>query len=251
VDSDNKGDVSTIAGGVALASAGDIVVVSPGAYNETVTVNKRLTIVGLGGRGAAFIEPSTAGAEGMQVTADDVTLINLGVASDDTGSYALNLNAVSRFRAHGCKFECASGASTICALLDGTATDQVGDALFSDCEFAWAAQGIVADASAYGVPTQIFVEGCKFHNITTAHIAENDADAWFTNLIVSDCVFEGDEAGAEPTDYIVVDHASSSGLFSGNRFAIATNATAKLTIGAQVMWVANATEAGWSTARPA
>ena len=244
--------LATITKAESIARSGDVIAISPGSYNETVTVNvANLTFVGLGGRGAVYIEPSAAGAEGMQITnVDDVTLINIGIDGDDTADYALNLNDVSRFRAYGCKFELGSGTGPA-VLLDGDANGQVGDALFRDCEFAWAGVGLQADDSAYGVPTQIFVDNCRFHNITTACINEKDAGAWYTNLQVTNCVFDTQEDGTEPTDWVVVDHASSSGIFSGNRFATATNATGVLTIGAQVMWVANATEAGWSTARPA
>ena len=242
---------------------GDVIYVMPGAYDETVTIGvtkNNLTIIGLGGRGAAYIEPTTAGAEGMQVLANDVTLVNLGIAAEGTASYALNVQGSrpggtgtkygKRFRAYGCKIEAGSGASLPAILFDGTADYQATDALLEDCEICWAAVGIQFDNSSYGVPTQIFVENCKFHNITVACINEKDAGAYVVNLIVTDCVFESAEDGSEPTDWIVVDNASSSGLFSGNRFATATNATGVLTIGAKIMWVGNITEAGMSTARP-
>ena len=196
--------------GQAVSSAGttgDIVYVAPGSYDETVTVNKaKLTFVGVGGRGAVFVEPSAAGAEGMQVTADDVTLVNIGVDGDDTADYALNVNAASRFRAYGCKFESGSGSGVV-VLLDGTATDQVGDALFEDCEFAWGGTGIQFKDSAYGYPTQIFVRGCRFHNLSAAHLAESTNGA-VANLQVTDCVHDASEAGVAPTDWINVDSAN-------------------------------------------
>lgn len=239
---------ATITNAVSHASAGDTIEVAPGSYDETVTVNvANLTIIGTGGRGAAYIEPSTAGAEGMQVTADDVTLINIGVAGESTSSYALNANAVSRFRGYSCKFE---GPTGTVVLLNGTATDQVADALFDDCEFAWGGSGIVFDDSAYGYPTQVFVQNCRFHNLTAAGIGEATGGG-VVNLEVKNCVFDNAEDGTPPTDYVKVDRAGDTGIFAGNYFATATNDATVLTIAAGIMWVANATEAGWSTARPA
>lgn len=232
-----------------VSGNGDVVLLFPGSYNETVTVNKsNMMIVGLGGRGSVFNEPSTAGAEAFQVTVDDVTFINVGCDGDDTSSYALNLNAVSRFRAFGCKFELGSGTGPA-VLLDGTATDQCADILFRDCEFAWAGSGILADDSAYGYVTQVFLDNCRFHNLTTVGIGVAASGLW-KNLEVTDCVFDNLEDGTAPTDYVLLSDNANTGIFSGNRFATATNATGVLTIGSGLLWVANGTEAGFSTARP-
>lgn len=251
-------DASTIQAAVNQAAPGDVILVAPGAYNETVTVSKRLTIIGLGGRGAAYIEPTSAGAEGMQVTASDVTLVNLGVAGDDTADYALNVNGNGaakngkRFRAFGCKFEKPTGgAAANCAvLLNGDANYNVSDALFYDCEFAWSANGVLFDDSGYGYPTQVFFERCRFHNNSVVHIGLATGGG-VTNLHVVDCIFDDLEDGTAPTDYIKVDRAGDTGIITGCRFSTATNAVGVLTIAAGIMWVANATEAGWSTARPA
>lgn len=237
----------SIQAAVDAASAGDEIYVEPGGYNETVTVNKAVTIIGLGGRGAAYVEPEAAGAEGMKVTADGVTLINLGVAGDGTADYALNLNAVSRFRAYGCKFE---GPTGTVVLVNGTATDQTGDALFDDCEFCWGGSGVLFDDSAYGYPTQVRIKDSWFHNLTAVHVGLAAAGG-VVNLELTDNVHDNAEDGTAPTDYIKVDRAGDTGVVSGCRFATPTNAAAVLTVAAGVKWVANATEAGWSAARPA
>jgi polygalacturonase len=250
-ESSSTNDIyATIQAAESASSPGDVILIAPGSYDETVTVNvAKLTFIGLGGRGAAFIEPSAAGAEGMQITGvDDVTLINLGIDGDDTADYALNVNDVSRFRAFGCKFELGSGTGPA-VLLNGTATGQVGDALFRDCEFAWAGTGVQFDDSAYGYPTQIFIDACRFHNLTTAGLGLASGGG-VLNLHVTDCVFDNLEDGTAPTDYVKVDRSGDTGIFSGNRFATATNAASVLTIATGIKWVSNATEAGWSTARP-
>lgn len=268
VDSANGGDGANDgqSQGTAFASityaltklaAGDTLYVMPGAYVESPVIPAALngiTIVGLGGRGSAFIEPSAAGAEGLQVLASDVTLVNLGVAGDDTGDYALNIKGNSaghygrRFRAYGCKFELADGAGPA-VLINGDADYQAADILLEDCEFAYAGFGIQFDDSGYGYPTQVFVSNCRFHNIATACIGEATGGG-VTNLEVTNCIFDNLEDGTPPTDYVKVDRAGDTGIFSGNKFATATNATGVLTIAAGIMWVVNATEAGWSAARP-
>lgn len=238
---------ATIQEAVDNAAEFDTIHIAPGAYDETVTIStNNLTIIGEGGRGGAYIEPSTSGAEGMQVAADDITIINLGIAGDSAADYALNLNSAARFRAYECKIE---GVDGTVLLIDGTDTDQTADALFQDCEFAWGYSAVVFDDSSYGYPTQIRFRNCWFHNMTTACMALATGGG-VANLEVTDCVFDAQEDGTEPTDYIVINRAGDSGIFSGNRFATATNATGVLTIAADIQWVANATEAGWSSARP-
>jgi hypothetical protein len=237
---------ATIQAAVDAASAGAKVYVAPGAYDETVSVDKALALIGVGTRGSVYIEPSTLGAEGMQVTADDVTLINVGVAGEATADYALRVGSQTaspdRFRAVSCKFEGPTGAVVV---LKGA-----GDALFEDCEFTWGGSGILFDDNDDGFATQIYVQGCRFLNLTDVGVGLA-AGGGVQNLHLTDCTFDNAEDGTAPTDYIKVDRSGDTGIVSGCRFATATNNTAVLTIAAGILWVANATEAGWSTARPA
>jgi len=247
IPSAGEGHMVTSGGSLAQAvrgaRSGDAIFVAPGQYDELITIDKSLTIVGLGGRGAAFVERDTALAEGMLVTADDVTLINIGVAGASGADYSLKV-AADRFRAYQCKLEGNEAAGGAQLLLAGA-----GDLLLSDCEVCWGVNGILALAGGPDPSTQIFVDRCRFHNLSAVHVS--DGANSFNNIQLVDSVFDKAEDGTEPTDYLLIDSASSFGLVTGCRFAIATNASAKLTIGAGIMWISNATEAGWSTARPA
>lgn len=249
---DGKSPLSAFASiqkAVNSAAARDLIMLAPGGYDETVTIPVRLNnliLMGTMGRGSSYIEPSTAGAEGMQVVADDVTLYNLGVAGDDTASYALNLHACARFRAYNCKFEGVTGPQI---LLDGTDDAQVADALFEGCEIAWGTLGFVFDNSTYGYPTQIFVRNCNFHDITT-NMFGIASGGLVKGLEVTGCLFDNAEDGTAPTDYILLSDNGNTGVFAGNFFATATNATGVLTIGTGLKWSVNGTEAGWSAARP-
>lgn len=238
-----------------LASAGDRIIVFPGQLGDValVTISKSVTIVGLGGmngfRGATFLDMDGAGVEAMLVTGDDVTLVNFGVAGDDTADYALKVGtqAISpaRFRAIDCKFEGVDTAGAANVILEGCA-----DVRFDRCEFAWGVAGIRFDDNDNGRNTQIYIVDCYFHNLAVAHIGVVGASL-VKNLNLIDCVHDRDEEGAAPTDFILLSDNANTGIITGCRFAHATNATGVLTIGTGIMWVANATEAGWSTARPA
>ncbi len=234
----------------AVTERGDIIHLVPGSYDESIVITKNnLTIVGMGGRGSAYILPTAAGAEGVQVSSNDVTFMNIGVAGDDTGDYALNLHAAKRFRAVNCRFELASGAGSA-ILIDGVTATQTSDAIFLDCEIVKAAKGFTFDDSVAGYPTRIIIKGCYFSSITT-NMLGIATGGLVKNLELIDCVFDNAEDGTAPTDYILLSDNTNTGIISGNRFATATNATGVLTIGTGLKWATNATEAGWSTARPA
>jgi len=227
---------------------------APGRYDEEVVVTKSgILLAGLGGRGAAYIEPEGANVTGMLVDGvdervSDVTVINLGCDGEGTGSGLHLKGDLRRFRAMGCKVE--GGASNL--LLESNGGGQsIGDSIFEDCEFAWADANAVRIASTGGADpvTQTLFKLCRLHNYATRGLfvdTVHTADLW-----VFDSFFGRLEDGSEPTLYVKADVASTSGFFSGNRFATPTNAAAKLAIAAGVIWAANATEAGWSAARPA
>lgn len=242
----------------AVMQPNDVAFLAPQAFEEGNLVIPEtlpgITLIGYGfdkgGRGAAFIEPQTVGQAGLQVLADDVTLINVGVASEATGAHSLKIGSsavdVARFRAFRCKIEGNEAANPGGQLvLQGT-----GDVLFDDCEFCWGVNGIIGDANLNGFPTQTRIRRSFFHNLTTVHVGIAAADH-FVDLWLEDNVFARDEAGTAPTDFILLSDNANTGLITGNKFANPTNEAAVITIGSGLLYMANATEAGWSTARPA
>jgi len=240
-----------------LMQPGDVAFLAPGAYVEGNLVIPAtltgITLIGvadsLASRGAAFIEPATVGHAGLQVLANDVTLINIGVASEATGAHSLKIGSnsvnVARFRAYRCKLEgneAANPAGQV--VLQGC-----GDIIFEDCEIAWGVNGIIGGANLNGFPTQILFRNCWFHDLTTVHVGIAAADH-FIELWLRDCIFDRNEAGVAPTDFILLSDNANIGSITGCRFANATNQAAVITIGTGILYMANATEAGWSTARP-
>ena len=82
----HHGDFSTISAAVAAAHSRDTIMVAPGQYNESVTVNKSLTIIGgqprmAGETGASVVNPSNATSSvGFTLAANDVTVQNFTIS---------------------------------------------------------------------------------------------------------------------------------------------------------------------------
>jgi hypothetical protein len=242
--------VNTIAAALELMIPNDILFLGPGGHAEgnlsipaTLT---NITIIGAGNRGCSFIEPSGANDEGLEVLADDVTLINVGIAKGTTADYALSVGSASvspdRFRAYGCKIE----GDGVAARLYGA-----GDVLIDDCEFCWCATALQLRSNAVGFNTQIYIRNSRFHNYTTAGVGEFANAQQVNNLLLADNLFERQEDGTAGTDDILLQDNLNTGLITGNRFPRATNGTGFITIGTGLIYNPNGTEAGWSTARPA
>lgn len=257
-----KGAKRSIQAAIDAASSGDAILIAPGAWLESVTIpfGKSVSLTGVGPRGSVAIVPQTAGAEGLLVNANDVTMVNVGVAAPTGGDYAVKVTG-SRFRAYGSKFEGADTAGYAFGFGPGTVAEVAaftagrgGDCVLDDCEFAWTFNGLTLRASDFGAATQVLVRNCWFHN--TSNVALLGVPGAFgigssRNLNVEHCQFDRLEDGTKPADFVDVSTAFDTGLFADNYFALATNAAADLKIGANVYWSANKTEAGSSTARPA
>lgn len=255
---------ATIQKAVNSAKRGSVILVAPGQYDETVTISRttassNLTIVGMGGRGAAYIEPSTEDAAGMVVHADDVTLINIGVAAEDETSAAALTVTGSRFRAYGCKIE---GGATQVVIGPGTVAQEAAgthgvgaDWLFRDCEFAWGADGIVLTCTDYGAVTQGRIERSRFHNLTSKHITEavgsgGSAGVAFRNIVIVDCDFDDLEDGTAPTNYIDLNgDNANTGIVTRCSFPVAINGGLNL-VSTAMHWVSNYHTGGVSTAQP-
>lgn len=238
---------TTIQSVVDVAEAGDIIYIEAGTYAENVIIaTAGLTLVGLGARGQPWINPAAGG--GLQIDeVDDIVIINLGIAGAAAADWAMNAQSASECRFYQCKFE---GPTGTVVLLDGTAGAQCGNLLFDDCEFANGGSGVLFDNSGFGYPTQMRFRNCLFHNLTAVCMGL-DTDGGVLDLWVKGCEFGTAEDGTEPTDFILIARAGDTGMFTDNSFATATNAASLLTIAAGIHWVANKTEAGVSTARPA
>lgn len=245
----------------AVDRAGSLIVVAPGQYDETVTIARSaalagLQIIGLGGRGAAYIEPSTEDAGGLVCHADDVSIENLGVAGEDeTSAKALTVTG-SRFRAHRCKFE---GGLTQLAIGPGTVAQEAADThgrgadfIFTECEFAWGTNGVVLTATDFGAVTQGLFSHCRFHNLTAASFEETGGSAAvrFQNIVIDQCIFDTIDDGTVPTKWISLnDDNANTGIVSRCVFPTAINSGKNL-CSTKMLWIGNVHTGGIAAAQP-
>lgn len=238
---------NTLAQALAACQAGDVVMLGPGAYAEgniTIDVND-ITIIGAGNLGQVAIEPP-AGENGILVMASGVAFYNIDFSDGTGGVYACAVGdadtQVNRSRFYNCKFE-GDGI--------GLRLREAGDTLIENCEFAWSANGLRLQSGNDGFCTEIYVRNCRFHDITTDQIGESAAQQEVDTLEISDCVFNTSEGGTAPTHFINLSNNGNSGIVTNNSFAVATNTVAKIVVGTSILYVANRTVAGITTARPA
>jgi len=240
---------------VTKASAYDFIHVAPNngaAYVESTVldVNVRgLTFIGEGPPQSVWVQPSTAGVAGCKISAPEVTFQNFGAEANVTGAYGLLVeDAIEEFRAFYSKFGGAGG------VLDAVKLKGAGPVVLDHCEFAWAGYGIRFEGGLTSFPTQIVINKCRFHNLSVSHLFRTAAQGTTVkNLQHTKNIHDNMEDGTEPTDsFIRLNTAGTTGLVAGNQFATATNSNTKFVINVDglLKWGANATEAGWSSARP-
>lgn len=256
--------IQTFAEAVDRAEANDIILLGPGQYDESFTWARtdaaNVIVIGLGGRGAAYLDPSTEDSDGLIVNQDDITFVNVGIAAEDStaGNVALEVTG-SRFRAFGCKIEGGAkqlvfGPGTIAQEAAGT-HGVGGDGLFYDVEFCWGTDGVHLTCTDYGAATQIRFQKCRFHNLSGKHITETvgsggAASVAFQNLQVVDCDFDDLDDGTAPTNYIDLNgDNANTGIVTRCSFPTAINSGLNL-VSTAVHWVSNYHTGGISTGQP-
>jgi len=240
----------TIASAITAAVSGDIIILGPQIYQEgnlVIPVGKdNITIIGSSNLMSSSIEPINSGDEGIQILGNDCTLVNVAITKGTTADYALGVGSQTvspaRFRAVNCKFTGVGGAAV---LLDGPTDTLLQECQISDCD-----SGVLVDTNDNGNTNQLNIIDCQFNNFTTVGLGANGSGL-VTGLMVAKCLFGQQDDGTAPTDFIVLSSTANKGMITQNYFATATSDAALLTIGSGILWVANATEAGISTARPA
>lgn len=235
----------TVQAAVDAASAGDVIYIAPGGYDEALTISTgEITLVGVGGAGSVALAPSAEDAVAITVSGTSaartggVTLINVGGEGNGTGGGLHVHGNIRRFRAYNGKYEGGAFAVT----LESTAEGSVADTRLEGNEFAWAVAGVKLLTSGGGDPvTQTRIEGNFFHNIETdgvMNVTTHSADVWVVGN-----VFAATEAAAETTQYIDLAVADTTGLVAGNYFATTVFDTASFAIAAGVLWTGNQAQA--------
>lgn len=250
----------------ALLTYGASVMLMPGSYDEALTIPRpttgsaALVIQGVGPKGSVGIAPTATNASGLVNDADDVTLINVGLAAVGTGVALVNTG--SRLRAFGCKLENDDGTGSCANMTLGTVAQEAAgtkgngaDCLLQGCEFAWAANGLIMTCTDYGAVTELQIVDGWFHDMDTKHITEavgsgGSAAVTFASLLISGCRFSENEAGTAPTNYIDLngDNANSGSLY-GSYFPAAING-GKVLLGTGTIAIGCIFTGGINTAQP-
>lgn len=252
-----KNPFTTIAAAIAesVSGRGDVIVIQRGTYTENLTVNKTgLTLMGA----VSFGYPDHVIISGRTVvTSPGCSFYNLEFFSNDAtlasvrlGAFADAANTISSTWFENCSF-----AS------DGTTEPEVGcliyggnNTVFKRCWFVDNTFGINIRANLGEFAAHVVIDDCEFVESTTAHIGTaagqitGGADAGIRNFLCVNSHFNRGEV--TPTDYMNI-AGTSSGMIAKCTFANATNAIGDIVIPDGILYVANSTEAGDTTARPA
>ena len=240
----------------AVAGRGDVIVIQRGTYTETVTVNKSgLTLLGA----VPYGYPDHVIIRGRTVfRGDNISAYNTEFFSNSTSSASLvvgdgTTESVSAYL-YNCSFASDGTTEPACGALVSGGNDHS----FINCRFIDNTRGLIVHAGIVSFASGLQVKDCQFLENTTVDFgtgASGDSinqtlgeDLGIRNLVCVDNYFGGGET--LPTDFVNI-VGTSSGFMSGNRFASATNASATITIPGTILYATAATEAGWSTARPA
>jgi len=244
---------------LAVALAGDTIVMMAGAYSEVALTiaraQSRLTILGFGAPGTVIITTSTTNGTALTNLANDVQILNVKLVGNGTGGGLTNYG--QRFYGSDCRFDLGADGlimtrgtvAQVAALTHGTGTD----GLLEDCEFALStATGIKLVASDDGAIVNLKVRRGRFHNLAAAAFEESGGviSARFRNLEISDCVFDDMSGGAPPTKYISLnDDNGNDGIVTRCSFPTALAGGLNL-VSTALTWVANYHPAGLSTTQP-
>jgi hypothetical protein len=238
----------TITEAEAAAAVGDtILIANTVEYDENVTITKaKLTLIGVGAQGSVRITGLADNGTGLTINgASDVALYNLNVSGRGTGAGLKLMGQIRRLRAEKCRF--AGGADGV--LVNANAGGQLADARFDDCRLE-GTNGVHFTAGGGDPASQIYFKKCDFQYCAGRCLFTDGIHV--TGLFVQKSNFLPEEDGSAPaTKWITANAAGTTGSFDGNFIAHATNAANMIEIADGVMWVANMTEAGVSTARPA
>lgn len=251
---------ATIASAEAKAQSGDSLVIQNGTYTEDVTFNVSGLTVRAGALGGypdvVVIKGKTVVSACRNVTFRGIEFfsnsstfpcVRLGASSDSA-------NAVTSVLFEDCSFSS-----------DGSTTPPAGALVFGGlhitfrrCRFVNLTHGILIHPTSGEFPYGVKVENCEFSEITTSCVADlvGSFDSSIAPIsrsgVGSNFLMRDNTVVTAPTTQVNIGTVgTSTGLMTGNRWAVATNSNSAIVIPSGILYPTNYTEAGASTARPA
>lgn len=240
---------ATITAALAAAVAYDTVAVFPGSYTEHAALAvDNVSLVGLGDspRQVVLQDSTDSVVEIIAITGSNCTVANLMVGNGHANNVeAITVGACDYATIENCVIEPASGITQDEGIRLMGPNTNIGH-IIRNCYFNTCTLGIVFEDSTTNAK-DVVIEGCIFHNGVTADITDS-ADIQVNGVLIKDCVFQG--GATPPTDFIVLDNASTDGFICNCYFRSATLATATITIDAGLIMAGCYTEEGLSAAVP-
>lgn len=229
----------TIAHAESVASAGDVIFVAPGEYNEDITIDvSQLSIVGVGSRHSVRVTGTSAGTKTAVTISgvNEVGLYNLNLEGrTSSGSALVFTGQVRRVEVKDCKIHGGDQAIKVSSASGG----QTVDVRFEDCVIANSAIGVNVVYSGGDPCHQLYFKDCEWLKITTDCVKENGATHDYTFIRP---VF-GLSDGSEPTRILDIDETGTTGQIIDPRFCTTLFASSKIAIASGVMII------GWRTER--
>lgn len=214
--------VATLAGADALVTSGngDKVVIAPSATayvagNFTKDYTTYLAMV----RESGFGRPDISGASGVSVTGQGVVMKGLRFVA--TAGRALTLTG-DGYHVEDCVAEGTTDAiALVASATDGTKTASEGRIL--RCLLRDSATGLRFKNSGGAIgtgPTHVVVMGCRFLNITSEDVIDEDT-AGSNDNTYSDCiVIDNDHLDRNKAVYVTLTNGGNNRGVFGGRFAV-------------------------------
>jgi hypothetical protein len=245
----NDGESSTTAkasvqAAIDLASAGDVVFLAPGEYNEDVVIaTAQITVIGAGPRHSVRITGTAAGTA-TAVTIDgvnEVSLLNLNMEGRSGGSGLLiGSGQVRRVSVFGCKMHGGDNG----LFIDAGNTGQVVDVIVEDFLIGPTETGVNLDQTSGDPMNQLHLRHGTIQKCSAACVAEGAA---FVVDFVMDDVTCTDNNGVEPTVFLDLDTTSTTGFITNCRFATDVFDSTDFAIATGVIFAQNYTQAEGSS----
>ena len=229
--SGNPGTFSTIQAAINAATAGDIITVAAGTYNENILIDKPLTLLSAAGRDATIIQGSVGGPNNATITVgggvDNVTIGAAGqgfkVIGFDRGNVlvenpAIELvhggaNATDNFKLIGNEIVAVGDSALVSAWQMPLTNAQVDGNIFSGQTFQGTVPGGPGDQFTIpNVPRQLIALG------QGSYPGNASTNVAFTNNQITGVAGGVNAMGQLVGDNLVTLDASNS-LISGNTFA--------------------------------